>query len=132
LDREECAPHVDIEDLIELLGRDGAQRCKITDAGFGEQDIKRALVGFNGREKSVEVSSLETSPWIPFTPGPIALTAASSWVFLRPKIYTNAPSATNFFADARPMPVVPPVITAILPSSLPIEVSIWRAVLATS
>jgi len=37
---------------------------------------------------------------------------------------TNAPSLTNAFAVARPMPLVPPVTSAIRPSSLPMSFSL--------
>jgi putative transposase len=43
---------------------------------------------------------------------------------LRANRYTNPPSAMKRFADARPIPVPPPVMTAILPSSLFISASI--------
>src|SRR5277367_13268 len=40
---------------------------------------------------------------------------------------TYAPSATNRCAVARPMPLLPPVITATFPSSLPIGLSCFRS-----
>src|SRR5262245_65166162 len=39
-------------------------------------------------------------------------------------MYTYAPSLTNRFAVARPMPLLPPVISAIFPPSLPIRFSL--------
>src|ERR1700674_1022407 len=50
-------------------------------------------------------------------------TAASSPACRRPVMKTYAPSATNRFAVARPMPLFPPVTTATLPSSFPLIVS---------
>src|SRR5271170_6209592 len=50
---------------------------------------------------------------------PIALTASSRFSFLLPVMNTNAPSSTNSFADASAIPEVAPVITATLPSNLP-------------
>src|SRR5271168_5334153 len=50
---------------------------------------------------------------------PISFSAASSCAWRRPVMKTYAPSATNLFAVANPMPLFPPVITATLPSSFP-------------
>src|SRR5882762_5913530 len=55
---------------------------------------------------------------MPVAFGPIAATAASSSGWRRPVIKTRAPSVAKRLAVARPMPVVPPVMTAIFPSSL--------------
>ena len=49
---------------------------------------------------------------------PISFTAASSSAWRRPVMKTYAPSATNRFAVARPMPLLPPVTRAIFPESL--------------
>src|SRR5882757_2099699 len=50
--------------------------------------------------------------------GPSSFAAASSVAWLRPVITTFAPSATNSFAVASPMPLLPPVINAVLFASL--------------
>src|SRR5262245_11969498 len=50
---------------------------------------------------------------------PISLTAAASCASRRPVMTTSAPSFTNCRAVARPMPLLPPVIKAIFPCSLP-------------
>jgi hypothetical protein len=55
----------------------------------------------------------------PVTFRPIALTALSKLSCLRPVMNTYAPSSTNSFADASAIPEVAPVITATLPSNLP-------------
>src|SRR5258708_15704557 len=54
---------------------------------------------------------------------PISLTAAASSESRRPVMNTYAPSLTNRFAVARPMPLLPPVMRASFPSSLPISLS---------
>src|SRR6202521_1712705 len=54
---------------------------------------------------------------MPETLLPIVFTASSSSFCLRPVMKTYAPSLTKSFAVANPMPSVPPVMTAILPSS---------------
>src|SRR5216684_4022831 len=50
---------------------------------------------------------------------PIALTAAASSVSRRPVIKTYAPSFTNCCAVARPMPLLPPVMSAIFLPACP-------------
>src|SRR6266481_6250340 len=57
------------------------------------------------------------SPGTPETLLPIAFTASSSSFWRRPVIKTYAPSLTKSFAVANPIPSVPPVMTATLPSS---------------
>src|ERR1700683_5146012 len=59
---------------------------------------------------------------MPVTLLPISFAAASSSAGRRPGMNTYAPSATNRFAVARPMPLLPPVTSAILPSSFPLIV----------
>src|SRR4051812_42795202 len=54
-------------------------------------------------------------------PWPTSATARSSSACLRPVMKTFAPSEANRLAVASPMPLLPPVTTATLPSSLPIE-----------
>src|SRR6266446_6538670 len=55
---------------------------------------------------------------MPETLLPIVFTASSSSFGRRPVMNTYAPSFTKSFAVAKPIPSVPPVTTAILPSSL--------------
>src|SRR6202158_2273898 len=55
---------------------------------------------------------------IPETLPPIFFTASSSSFWRRPVMKTYAPSLTKSFAVANPIPSVPPVMTATLPSSL--------------
>src|ERR1700730_3909637 len=64
---------------------------------------------------------------MPETLLPIVFTASSSSFWRRPVMKTYAPSLTKSFAVANPIPSVPPVMTAILPSSfLAIVVSPYR------
>src|ERR1700687_4865338 len=60
----------------------------------------------------------ETEPLTARALGPRSATAASSASCRRPKMKTKAPSSMKRFAAARPMPVAPPVITAVFPFSL--------------
>src|ERR1700682_3723980 len=55
---------------------------------------------------------------MPETLLPIVFTASSSSCWRRPVMKTYAPSLTNSCAVANPIPSVPPVMTAVLPSSL--------------
>src|SRR4029077_2681717 len=66
-----------------------------------------------------------TSPCTPVTFLPISFTAAANSCSRRPVMKTYAPSFTNCFAAARPMPPLPPVTSAIFPSSLPIYFSLF-------
>src|SRR5271169_6442175 len=75
------------------------------------------LICANKRSRSPKS---DTSPWTPVTFRPICLAAAVSSASRRPVTKTCAPSFTNCFAVARPMPLLPPVMSAIFPSSLPI------------
>src|SRR3984893_17035159 len=54
---------------------------------------------------------------MPETLLPIVFTASSSSFWRRPVMKTYAPSLTKSFAAANPIPSVPPVMTATLPSS---------------
>src|SRR5580698_6645680 len=58
------------------------------------------------------------SPRTPTTLLPRTFNASSSSFWRRPVIKTNAPSSTKRFAMAKPIPAVPPVITAIFPCNL--------------
>ena len=65
-------------------------------------------------------SSIEvTSQGMASARSPRATEAASILRGSRPQTATRAPSARNTRATARPIPLVPPVTTATLPSSLP-------------
>src|SRR6266404_1820734 len=57
------------------------------------------------------------------TSPPIFRFASSSVAWSRPVMTIRAPCSLNSFAVARPMPELPPVMTATLPSNLPIAVS---------
>ena len=58
------------------------------------------------------------SPWTPVTFSSDLLYAAFSSGARRPVMNTYAPSSTNRFAVARPIPLLPPVISAVLLVSL--------------
>src|ERR1700722_14418270 len=60
---------------------------------------------------------LAVSPGTAMHPSPILAAAASSASLRLPVIYTVAPSFTNVFAVAKPIPLLPPVTTATFPLS---------------
>src|SRR5258708_20290956 len=92
----------------------------LDEAGAGHDDIDASLFGRNGREQPVEVSEVRD----------VALNGrhASADRRLRlvqfrlpaPVMKTCAPSSTNLLAVARPIPLLPPVMTATFPSSFAI------------
>ena len=59
-----------------------------------------------------------TSPRAPITFIAISFTATANSASRRPVMKTYAPSFTNAFAVARPMPLLPPVTSATFPLSL--------------
>ena len=63
------------------------------------------------RTRDVRPESLKAEQF-----GPIAATASSSCAWRRPVMTTLAPCSTNSRAIAKPMPELPPVTTATLPS----------------
>src|ERR1700754_396793 len=73
------------------------------------------LICANRRSRSAR---FDTSPCTPGPLRPIASTAAANSDSRRPVTNTYAPSSTNRFAVASPMPLLPPVMRAIFPSSL--------------
>jgi hypothetical protein len=107
-----------------FLGAD-LKRRDLSYAGIGEHDIE-AIEGF--RYLGIEVvqvshptdirSDADCSP-------PTSRSAASIATRSRPVITTLAPSAAKALAEARPIPLLPPVISAIFPSSRPIRQSPW-------
>lgn len=59
---------------------------------------------------------------------PLGLEALDAAGLRRPAITILAPSATKTSAVRNPIPLVAPVITATLPSSLPMECSCFRVI----
>src|SRR6267378_3119401 len=73
------------------------------------------LICANRRSRS---RRFDTSPCTAVTFRPISLTAAANSGSRRPVMKTCAPSLTNCFAVAKPMPLLPPVMSAVFPTSL--------------
>src|SRR6185312_11146561 len=72
--------------------------------------------------------SLETSPAIPIALpfGDNFVTAASTDSWRRAATATLTPSSTRWDAMAKPMPLAPPVITAILPESFSFDIGLFE------
>jgi hypothetical protein len=118
LHREKDPVHIYIEDgVIQFLVIESSPRIP-REAGIGEHNVKLALVPFDLREQAIEIGSFDTSPCTPVILLPISFTAAANSGSRRPVMKTYAPLFTNYCAVARPMPLLPPVISAIFPSSL--------------
>ena len=119
LDCEESALHVDVKNSVEMLFGNLPKRGELAAARIGEQNVDRACFVLHHRKEPVEIGEVRD----------IALDAAgivpdlgdrgSSSFWRRPVMNTRAPSAAKRFAEARPMPLLAPVITATFPSSLP-------------
>ena len=113
---------VDVEDPIELFLGDFAHRREFRDAGIRKHDVELPFSRLDLREQAIEVGEL----------GDVALNAGDvaadlflrriEFCWRRPVMKTYAPSATNRFAVASPMPLLPPVTSATLPSSFPLIV----------
>src|SRR3989442_5321818 len=123
LHREQEALYVDVEDRVEVLLSDLAQGCKLGPTGIREDNIQLALLALDVCEEPIKIAevrhvALETadiSSDLLYRRRQLRITAA------RDKTY--APSFTNSFDVARPMPLLPPVMSAVLPSSLPMTFS---------
>jgi hypothetical protein len=114
LDREQGSFDIDAEDQLKLRLGDPAERSDRAKPALAKSTSTcpfSARTIANSRSKS---SRLATSPCTAVTPEPIASTALSNSSWRRPVIKTYAPSSTNRFAVANPMPLLPPVITAIM------------------
>src|SRR6266850_3525472 len=85
--------------------------------------VEQNLVGSSVDLKGLITPRFDTSPCTPVTCLPISCAAPASSGSRRPVMNTYAPSFANCFAAARPMPLLPPVMSAILPSSLPVQAS---------
>src|SRR5437763_14707755 len=76
------------------------------------------LIRANRRSRSPRS---DTSLWMPVTLVPLSSTAAANSGARRPVTKAYAPSLAKRLAAASPMPLLPPVTRAILPSSLPMD-----------
>ena len=116
---EEQTFDVCVEQQVEvLLGRPGpagrTRRCPRWRRPRPRRPFSDLIVA-NSRSRSAR---LDTSPWTAVTLLPTRAAASSSSFWRRPVMKTCAPSATKRCAVTRPMPLLPPVMRAIFPSSL--------------
>src|SRR5208283_3663729 len=101
-----------------------AQGGKPRSTGIREHNIELALSCLICAKRRSRSPRFDTSPCTPVTFLPISFTAAANSGSRRPVTKTYAPSFANCFAVARPMPLLPPVMSVVFPSSLPITFSL--------
>jgi hypothetical protein len=77
-----------------------------------KEDVDFAFFGCDLPVEPIKIFQVGRISLIAATFFPISLTALSNSAWRRPVIKTNAPSATKRLAAARPIPLLPPVITA--------------------
>nr|GFD14382.1 hypothetical protein [Tanacetum cinerariifolium] len=83
-----------------------------------------SAVAWNMRSKS---ASCVTSPCKARKSSPNCWAAAASVFGLRPIMAPHAPSSLNTWAMPRPIPLLPPVMTAILPANfIKVELNEWK------
>src|SRR6266581_4622994 len=119
---EEHTFHVDVEDRVKELLGDRSKRGKLRNSGIREHNIDLALLPLDLCEKAIKIVELRH----------VALYAADifpdfpyrrSQLWLpRPVMKMYAPSFTSRLAVARPIPPLPPVMSAIFLSRSPSDV----------
>src|SRR6266852_130891 len=122
---EQQALYVDVEDRVVELVADLAEGRVPRDARIREQDVEPPLFTLDLAEEAVEVGMVrnaapDTGDVVPdLLDGrrQLRLTASSDE-------HVRAPSPTNCSAAASPIPLLPPVTSAILPSSFPMSCSL--------
>jgi hypothetical protein len=120
--REKHALHIAIKERVVILLRDLAHGGELRATGIREHNIELAFLALDLCEEALQIVNFETSPGTPVTFLPISAAAANS-DSRRPVMKTYAPSLAKSFADARPIPLLPPVTSATFPSSVPIHFS---------
>ena len=115
---EEDALTIRVEGFVEMHFGNLVDGGKLADSSIGKQDIDTAMLLLDMSEELIEVCKiagigLDAVGRI----GPDLFTASSRTSLRRPVMMTFAPSETKRFAVARPIPLVPPVTSAIFPSS---------------
>ena len=109
-----------LDDLLKDLARGGTKRRAARDAGIGEHDVEFAEFRRPPASIAASVAAMSVaSATIASAFGPSSFAAASSVCLDCALLWRPcAPSATNSLAVASPMPLLPPVINAVLFASL--------------
>ena len=97
---------------LPLLGRGLGEEAELVGAGVVDEDVERAGRLDRGRAESRSVTS-RRSAW-----PPISAATAAAPSSLRSPTQTSAPSAASRREIAAPIPLAPPVTSALRPSSL--------------
>jgi hypothetical protein len=118
LNREKEAFHVDVEDRVIDLLADRFQRASFTAPAFANTISSLPFSLLICAKRRSRSSRFDTSPCYADDVSSNLLYRRSQLRLTAPVMKTNAPSFTNCFAVARPMPLLPPVMSVIFPSSL--------------
>jgi len=109
---EEQSFHIDVKDgVVELLGY-GAQGGIPRNARIREHNVELTLLPLDLRDEAIQIARLDTFPCTPVILLLIFFTAAANSASRRPVMKTYAPSFTNSFVVAKPMPLLPPLMSA--------------------
>src|SRR5882724_9037704 len=100
-----------------MLFGDRPKGNKFGNAGVGENDIDPPLHFRDGLVKTIKVGEFGNVALNARNIAPDRLHGLVEFFWRRPVMKTSAPSLTKSLAAANPIPSVPPVITAVLPSS---------------
>jgi hypothetical protein len=107
------ALHIGVKDeVVELLGDRSERGIPRHPGALANTMSSLPLSRLTCAKRRSRSSKFDTSPCTPATFLPMSFTAASNPDCLRPVIKTNAPSSTSCFAVARPIPLLPPVMSA--------------------
>jgi hypothetical protein len=117
LHREEDAFNIRVEGLVKMLFGYLFDGGELAASSIGKQDIDMAMLLLDLCVELIEVCEVAGVGLDTGRTGPDLFKASSSTSLRRPVMMTFAPSETKRFAVARPIPLVPPVTSAIFPSS---------------
>jgi hypothetical protein len=101
-----------------MLGRYFSERLVLQQAGIRKKYVNATAFGFDCGVQTIKVVRLGIIAAHRSNDLPIYWTAHESSGCRRPKINTYALSSTNRLAVLSPIPLLPPVITAVFPRNL--------------
>src|SRR5438093_522748 len=124
LHREKQAFHIDVEDRVIVLLRYLAEGGILRNTGIREHNVEPALLPFDLCEEAIQIAKVRHVSWY-------AGYVSSDVLYRRSQLRTTAPRYEDVCAFVhkllrrrKPMPPLPPVISAIFPSSLPMYFSL--------
>ena len=114
---EEDTLNIRVESLIKVLLGYLVDGGKLADSSIGKQDIDTAMLLLDLGVELVEVCKVASVGLDTCRTRPDLFYGVVEHVLAATGMMTFAPSETKRFAVARPIPLVPPVTSAIFPSS---------------